>query len=183
MILVPDRFCYVLNPRTGSRAMERAFLDQVPGAQKIGRHHGYVDGYGLPVYATIRSPADLVLSHWWKAQDRLTLAEYIKQRTPRLNVHHGVIDRYFLYDDGLEQIFADLGYPGVKTERIGGSNPDRTYLTPARVHLINRAFPEDNDLYLNALRHRHDRENQGRGSEAATRGREKATLPEEVSPD
>lgn len=147
MILVPEKFVYVLNPRTGSRAMEQAFLDHVPGAQKIGRHHGFTPKYGLPVYATTRNPVDLILSHWWKTRDTLTLEQYIERRTPRLHLFADQIDRYFLYDDGLEAIFAQLGYPDVKTEKIGGSDPDRDYFNKAQIHLIKRAFPDDVALY------------------------------------
>ena len=152
MILVPGRFCYVLNPRTASRATEQAFL--ALGADDIGRHHGYTP-YDLPVYATIRKPCDQVLSHYWQVRDRWTLEEYIQQRTPRLNIHHEVVDRYFIYEQGLDRIFTELGYPDVTFKRIGGSHADPTFLTPERIDLINRTFAEDNDLYLKALECEH----------------------------
>lgn len=167
MILIPNRFCYVLTPRTGSRAMEQAFLDHVPNAQDIGRHHGFTD-CGLPVYATIRNPVDQVLSHWWKLRTVMPLEQYIELRTPRLNIHHSVIDRYYIYEDGLESIFSALGYPGIKIKRIGGSQPDRDYLTPERVHLIEQAFPDDVDIYMNVLGSRNvasNRSTEGRSSQ------------------
>ena len=145
MILLPGKLVYVLTPRTGSRAMERAFLEHVPGAQDIGRHHGFTD-YGLPVYATIRRPVDQVLSHWWKVRDRMSLEEYIEQRTPRLNIHHEHIQHYFRYEDGLARVFQWLGYPGVKVAQVGESNPG-IELTPAQVELINQKFADDVALY------------------------------------
>ena len=144
MIVVPTRFAYVLIPRTGSRAMERAFLDHVPTAQDVGRHHGYVMGFKEPVYATIRNPADQVLSHWWKRRHEITIEQYIKERTPRLNIHP--VDKYFRYDWGLTEIFRQLGY-NVTVEKIGVSGVDKSYLTKETIKMINKTFAEDYELY------------------------------------
>jgi hypothetical protein len=152
VIWVKNELVYVFTPRTGSRTTEAAFLRYVPGAQTVGRHHGFVPGYGHPVYATIRNPLHQVLSHYWRVKDRLSLPEYLKQRKPRLNHLHAVVDRYFIYENGLESIFAALGYAGIQLERIGATHAEPEYLTAERTALISKAFPDDIALYESVRR-------------------------------
>ncbi len=146
MILIPGVLAYVFTPRTGSRTTEQAFLRYIPAAQDIGRHHGYVE-CDEPVYATIREPCSQVLSHYWRVKDELGFEQYVKQRTPRLNIHHEIVDRYFIYENGLVSIFEQLGFSGVRLEHIGATHADKVFLTPARIDLINRTFAEDVALY------------------------------------
>ena len=129
--------------------MEEAFLRI--GAQDVGRHHGYVAGYSEPVYATIREPCDQILSHYWKVRDKWTLEQYLAQRTGRLNLHHAVIGKYFIYEDGLQAIFAQLGYPDVQIDRIGATGADKSFLTPARIELIQQKFSADVALYRSVI--------------------------------
>jgi len=131
--------------------MEAAFLRSVPEAQDVGRHHGYTPVDNLPVYATIRHPCDQVLSHWWKVKRFVSLENYVRVRAPRLNLHQEHIDRYFLYSSGLENIFTQLGWPGVAVEHIGGSKPTGLELRADQVDLINETFAEDLALYREAL--------------------------------
>ena len=128
--------------------MEQAFLRL--GAHDVGRHHGYV-ATDLPAYATIRNPVTQVLSHYWRVKDKLTLEQYVAQRTPRLNLHHAVIDRYFIYEQGLTAIFVQLGYPAVRIDRIGATGADKSFLTPERIELINETFADDIALYRSVL--------------------------------
>jgi hypothetical protein len=145
MIVVPGKFCYVLTPRTGSRAMEQAFLSHVPGAQDVGRHHGYEVGYMEPVYATIRNPCMQLLSHYWKVRDEMSFKDYLNSRTPRLNHHKA--NRYFIFEHGLERIFEQLGYSDIKVPHVGKSNADINILTEENIMLINKLFKEDVVLY------------------------------------
>jgi len=148
MILIPGRLAYVLIPRTGTRTTLEGFMG-IPGAQNVGRHHGYV-ACDEPVYATIRDPYTLVLSHYWRVKDKISFEQYVKQRVPRLTgrpLQDVVIDRYFIYEDGLANIFEQLGYPDVQLGHIGATHSDKAFLTSERIDLINRTFPEDVALY------------------------------------
>ena len=147
MIVVPKLLVYVLTPRTGSRATEQAFLEHVPGSLDVGRHHGYETGFKEPVYATIRNPHDQLLSHYWKERDKITFEDYLRYRTPRLNIHHAVIDKYFIYENGLSNIFWQMGFPAVPVEHVGVSNVDKSFLTKVRKEMINELFKEDVSLY------------------------------------
>lgn len=153
MIRVPGKFAYVFNPRTGSRAMEQAFLASVPGAQDVGRHHGYSD-CPEPTYATIRDPVEVAISFWWSEQCRGrvgSLEQWYRKSGSRFNLHLDKIDRYFLYDLGLEEIFNQLGYPGVSVPRIGGHSPPQA-TAEQRAYLIDK-FPEDWELYQQVREH------------------------------
>jgi hypothetical protein len=158
MIIVPDKFTYVFTPRTGSRATERAFLDHVPGAYRPSNyHHDHPDDLpqGLPVYATIRNPYDQVLSWYapWEKQG-FTVVEFLHRSPPgrrwiqkRLNVYDEYVDAYFIYEDGIEQIFKTLGYGIVSVPKVGTSGVDKTRLTQEARELIDEIFEYDVKLY------------------------------------
>ena len=146
MIRIPGKFRYAFNPRTGSRAMEQAFLDHIQGAQDVGRHHGLTAG-PEPLYATLRDPATQVMSYWWHLRGMYpSLEQYIANKSrPRLNLFADQVTRYFIYEDGLEGIFEQLGYPGIQAKRIGGHNPPVPI--PEVAGMIRESFPEDWILY------------------------------------
>lgn len=144
MILVPGKFGYVFNPRTGSRSTEEAFLKQVPGAVSIAHHHRYTE-CDEPVYATVRDPIEIAMSFWWRVHETETLEKWYSKRQPRLFLNLDKVDRYFLYENGLESIFAELGYPDVSLPNIG--KQDRPPATEEQRAYLTRMFPDDIELY------------------------------------
>lgn len=159
MIIVPDKCIYLFTPRTGSRATERAFLDQVPGAYALDPnvHHDQPDtipDMGLPVYATIRDPFRQVLSWFWPWRKLHTVADYLDRAPPgrswiknRLNVYDEYVDGYFMFEDGLEHIFHALGYGYVSVPEVGVSGVDDRYLDEKARAAVNRVLAFDVDLY------------------------------------
>ena len=162
MIIVPGKLIYLFTPKTGSRATERAFLEHVPEALISNAHHDHPDmipNLGIPVYATIRNPYDQVLSWYWGPWRRShTIEEFLRRSPPsrnwiqkRLNCYDEYVDGYFLYEDGLEQIFRTLGYGNVRIDRVGVSGADKSLLTEDVCLLIDELLPYDVALYQRVL--------------------------------
>ena len=164
MVIIPDQCIFVFTPKTGSRALERALLDHVPGAylhnDKV--HHAdpaTIPNNGLPVHAVLRSPYRQALSWFWPWRDRHeTIRDFLRDAPPgrpwmrkRLNVYDGFVDKYHLYEMGLTRILWNLGAGDVEIPKIGVSGVDLKYLTADAMDAVDEYFPEDVKLYESSI--------------------------------
>lgn len=138
MIRVPGKFIWLACPRTASRTCARTLLAHCGGEKLIGRHHArrkdlyLMHGRTEPVVALARDPYDYLLSNfarWTKGAQQMTFEQFLDQSAWQpdligewdnaITPYQGYVDHYYLYEDGLDDFFANLGFPGVPLKQVG----------------------------------------------------------------
>ena len=177
MVIVPDHFVFVANPRTGSRSVG-ALLEgkcQVKGTWRDGcRHQARAKvPRNLPVYGFTREPVRHILS-WWYFQSQkkhidafneevsrlLTFKEFVQKPffpldtldfpRQRLNLYSGIVTRWFRLEDGIDAFLEHVGLGYIEnTSRdvLGTSGVDLSLITPEIRRLVARFFPLDCALW------------------------------------
>lgn len=146
-----DGWIFVLNPRTGSRAVVAGFHD-------LGWDVDHVHTWpiknpdNLPVYGVIRDPVAWIWSWYSNWSDRMVFDDWIWatrlhmfQWTNRLNAYAPVIDRYFVYENGLEHIFEHFGLPVPELRTIGQNK--RKPGEPRYIPAMRERFRDEFELY------------------------------------
>lgn len=175
MIRVPGKFIYLCTPHTGSRSTSNVLLEQCGGEQLSVDHHvtpselQALDRKRYPelFYALIRNPYEFVLRCYWyrfrKSPPAVSLNDYIGQLRdsmkdhmtgPIIATYRDYVDRYFLFERGLEDFFFQVGFPYVKIPQVGVLNRqvlrprmEAKELTGEQRRMIEEAFPGDVKLY------------------------------------
>ena len=174
MILVPGKFIYLCTPTTGSRSTAKVLLEQCGGIQLSSSHHATRAELNKeapirsePFYSVLRNPYDVIASKYWRQnRDRekdLPLGEFLvnfrfnakyDQFGPIIATYQDYVDRYFLYERGLQDFFTQVGFPDVEVPKIGQVNEklyrQRTnwrHLDHKYLYAIDKLFPRDVELY------------------------------------
>jgi hypothetical protein len=165
MITIHSRARFVFSPHTGSRSLRAALL-HVPGAvQEDLSHHTPPDEIprDLPICAMTRNPFDWVHSYYGRfisANPLIPFEEFLDHHRDyigrpwlrqRLNVYHDLVDRYYLLEEGLDKVLADLGHPDIPIPEIGKGlrrHPEHFNYTVAL--RIAQYFGEDIRIYSTA---------------------------------
>jgi len=137
---VENRFIYLATPATGSRSVTKALRDYCGGKLLANAHHAYLSDmallkdYDVPVYAFIRDPYDYVLTRYYythqtpESRSRQSLEEWIPQYAEEsygdefgsiMCMYRDYVDRFFLYEDGLEAFFEAVGLSGTEIPTNG----------------------------------------------------------------
>jgi len=165
MVVVPRKFVFVANPRTGSRSMVQALL-RMKGAVRSERHHSNYDEVptDLPVYAIIRDPHTQLRSWWYQSSDRTlhraTFCSWIRHQSQgfaplyfhaneaqtKLNIYHGLVTKYFLFERGLTAALEYMGSPPPPVH-IGQTNAHTYMLTEEDYATVEELFAEDIKLH------------------------------------
>lgn len=154
MLLVPNKFVFLNTPRTGSRAISAVF--QGLGYCPAQFHHTNISEVhtDLPVFTMLRNPTTQLLSWWWDSRYIWCFEDYIKEHWTGITWNHEdlnpyapIVDKFFIYEHGLEPMFEELGLPQWSIPRVGVSQTEYKYITPEAIDLINERFPKDVALY------------------------------------
>ena len=182
MILVPGKCIYLCTPATGSRSTAKVLAEQCGGRWLNGTHHAnltdmpLLEGRAEPVITTIRDPYDYVLSRYWynykpkevKAANPIESyipkfslenreGEYGKQFGSMMCMYRDYVDRYFVFEDGLQPIFDAIGCSDVELPEVGKLTPLQWLQWGPRLRvdeiseeaktLIEKHFPMELELY------------------------------------
>ena len=148
MILVEGRGIYLCTPATGSRTTVDVLVNQCGGRSLSCDHHAplchmpRLEEHTEPVVTTIRDPYDYVLSRFWYAHkheevraetpvegyicmyaERNRKGQYADEFGSRMCMYRDYVDRFFLFEDGLQPIFDIFGFPDVTLPTIGKPTP------------------------------------------------------------
>jgi hypothetical protein len=164
MVIVPNRFIYLAAPRTGSRTTCDALVQHCGGIKEGREHHSKLDelqaletdpSERLPVYSVIREPFDFVMSSWARAYDP-TMRDFLDNWNPdalgewegRMTPYEGFVTHYFLFENGLEDLFARWGFPDTPLGHQGRyETPPYHPVSPADEDLVRERFPVDFKRY------------------------------------
>jgi hypothetical protein len=162
MIVVQDKFVFLNNPRTGSRAMVQGFINA--GAIEPDTLHLHTEPKDIPTdlprYAIIRNTIDWALSTYRAFKPSESFEEWIKQpfkvldwAPGRLNAYEGYVDKYFLYEWGLESIIHYLGFEPPTIPLVGARNKDNSLRDSRKCkEAILEKFWKDAELYEQVLK-------------------------------
>ena len=165
MIIIEGKFIYLATPRTASRSVSKALLEN-GGRRLSNNHHAplhivrrakkeYPD---LPFYTFTREPTDHLASWQQMGPTTVIFETYIetaKVDNPyykvygenRLNCYAEFCDRIFTLEEGLPAFFDFVKVPvRLKGLHIGASK-DKARITDSRKKLMAQHFPYDTDLY------------------------------------
>ena len=155
MIVHPE-FTFVFNPHTGSRSLEKGFIS-TGLCRNMGLHtrpkHIPKD---RPVYAMVRNTVDWVYAFYWNWKGKMTLEQFLKSPLPTvswakgaLNPYKQYVDRWFIFEDGLENVFKQLDLSVSEIPHIGNHayfKDSYDYPTEER-EIILRRYEEDEHFY------------------------------------
>jgi len=171
MYIIPEKkFAFIANPRTGSKAVRDALLNQA-GATLIGGHHTTPDdhldieiGPDWTVCATVRNHWDALISWWFKIErtpNAMTpLAEFLPRfcannpnfvRAGRLwwagTPHVNTFLRYQWLEADLNQALVKVGLPPVDLPEVidshRGGRPYQIFYKKATARWVGSYFEEE----------------------------------------
>lgn len=155
-----ERFYFLNNPHTGSRTCSHVFEEL--GYYKYNKWGHHLPPTMVPTdkpkVAMIRETVDWVAS--WYADYYLNEPDFPTwlykfkfpfewERKEKLCIYENVTDYYFVYENGIEDMFVKMGYE-IKKPPIIGKNKYKPDLS-SYTNVIKEAFPEDWDLYHRVL--------------------------------
>ena len=185
MILVPGKFIYLCTPTTGSRSTAKVLLEQCGGVLLSANHHATktelntkAPNYSEPLYSVLRNPYELLASKYWHRTYKRNLEKHpfsfadflievsanarYDQFGPILATYQDYVNRYFLYEDGLESFFKMVGFPDVEIPKIGRVNAELNktrinwrHLDYKYLQAIDKLFPRDVELYKRVTEQKH----------------------------
>jgi hypothetical protein len=175
MVLIEGRFIFLATPATASRSMMYALVNHCGGKFLSKTHHAHMSDmpllreYSEPVYTMIRDPYDYVLSRYFykykfpenrsdeileKFIPKYSLESHSSPSGSIMCMYRGFIDRYFLFEDGPEAFFEEVGLGGTEVGEIGlrncptlGKRLKIEDVDPKVKALIDQHFAEELELY------------------------------------
>ena len=162
MFVMPGRFQYLTNPRTGSRTCVEIFRQGGMPIADHYQHHTFPAEIQeeLPKIAMIRNPIDTCFSLYYPNWPKTSFEEWMEMEITFFTVINRLVfydqwtDWYFLYADGIDYMMYHLGIKYQDMPRIGGWAIKAKAVvkkTPERVRMIYDKFGEDLELYHNVL--------------------------------